>query len=57
MLQNLRHRFAVDAEQTRHLAIALSINMARKTDTAVQIHRIHLPHPLLISVKCQTAEF
>ena len=43
VLQYLRDRLAVDVEQSHRLALAHSLNMARKAYPVVKLHSIHLP--------------
>ena len=43
VLQDLRHRLAVDPEQPGRRSLAQPIDMARSPHTRIEFHRVHLP--------------
>jgi hypothetical protein len=43
VLEDLRHRLAVDPEQPGRRSLAQPIDMARSPHTRIELHRIHLP--------------
>jgi hypothetical protein len=57
MLEDLRHRLAVDPEQPGRRSPAQPIDMTRSSHTRIELHRIHLPAFSSFASGTKVAEF